>query len=558
MTVADKILFTCTACAYKARIPNHYSGRSIHCPKCKTVQEVGAMTVADSSSTAAEDAPEIAAPTSPAPGQGKIVFTCPACTYKGRLAAEYQGKTIRCPGCQSAQVVDGEPVVSPIVASFAADENAFRPGESEKIRFECTSCGYRAKIPSKYAGKPIHCPQCKEIQNVKAETDMEASTGRTVTLARISPAKVREPKLAMTNVGIQFECTVCGYASKISPSCAGDAIYCPSCRSPQKVEWSDPDEEEILAEDAAHDMARNAAETVAAPAIREDSSEPALPVAPASATALSLNIGAPAAKAAPVTKAAPINPPPAGLFGDDDAAVADAAALPAMALTDDSDAPGADDEESAETAQVSSAPAAAPIPAAARASSLQRARRSVRADADADSAEVAEASAAPAARARAEPAAKPARPVTSAPVPSRMPLVILGIVALALAGAAGWLFMERNRLSSDVADTNSALTTQKLATTTAESAHAAMTTERDTEKSRADAEKVRADAAEETVVERAVKIEALTADVAANEAKITALNAEITRLKAELEAAAQAAADAKGDAKGDAKSLKNP
>lgn len=501
------------------------------------------MSVADASA-AAEDAPEIAAPTFPAPGQGKIVFTCPSCTYKGRLAAEYQGKTIRCPGCQSAQVVDGEPVVSPIVASLAADENAFRPGESEKIRFECTSCGYRAKIPSKYAGKPIHCPQCKEIQNVKAETDMEAATGRTVTLARISPAKVREPKLAMTNVGIQFECTVCGYASKISPSCAGDAIYCPSCRSPQKVEWSDPDEEEILAEDAAQTVA---AETAAAPAIREDSSEPALPVAPASATALSLDIGAPAAKAASAMKstptAAPINPPPAGLFaGDDDAAVEDAA-LPAMVLTDNTDAPGEDDEESGETALVGSAPAAAPIPAAARASSLQRARRSVRSESD-----VAETPAPTPARARTEPSA------VSAPAPSRLPLVVLGILVLALAGAAGWLFLERARLIDELAGVNLALVSQKQATIAAKSDHAVMTTDRDTEKARADGEKARADTAEESLAESNAKVEALTADIATNETKMGALNAEITRLKTEIEAAAQAAADAKPDAK----SLKKP
>jgi len=497
------------------------------------------MSVADASA-AAEDAPEIAAPTFPAPGQGKIVFTCPSCTYKGRLAAEYQGKTIRCPGCQSAQVVDGEPVVSPIVASLAADENAFRPGESEKIRFECTSCGYRAKIPSKYAGKPIHCPQCKEIQNVKAETDMEAATGRTVTLARISPAKVREPKLAMTNVGIQFECTVCGYASKISPSCAGDAIYCPSCRSPQKVEWSDPDEEEILAEAAA--------ETAAAPAIREHSSEPALPVAPASATALSLDLGAlaslatkvaavaralPAARAAPAAIATPINPPPPGLFAGDDARTNDAA-LPVMALTDDTDAAGEDDEESAETAQVASAAAAAPIPTAARASSVQRARRSVRSESD-----VAEAPEPTPTRARAGSSVAPA------PAPSRLPLLSLGILVLALAGAVGWLFLERGRLTEDLSGVNQALAGQEQATTKAETDHAAMTTDRDTEKARAGGEKTRADTAEEALVERDARVENLTADLATNETKIAELNAEISRLKTEIEAAAQAAADAK-------------
>ena len=249
MTVADKILFTCSACEYRARIPAHYAGRSIHCPGCKTIQAVSAIEepgVPRAAPVAKLDTPTgghavlTTGSTSATPGASKIVFACNACSYKGRLAAEYDGKTIRCPGCQTAQAVKGTPAPTPIVASMAADETAFRGGESEKIRFACSACGYRARIPGKYADKPIHCPQCKQVQVAKAETDLEEATGRTVSISRVTPAAVKEPRLAMTNLGVQFHCAVCGFESRISPSCAGDAIYCPSCRAPQKVEWGDP------------------------------------------------------------------------------------------------------------------------------------------------------------------------------------------------------------------------------------------------------------------------------------------------------------------------------
>lgn len=253
MTVADKILFTCTACRYRARIPAHYAGRTIHCPGCKSVQPVAAVEEAlpvaaprTAAPVAKLDTPAVGNPIlttgspSPAAMGNKIVFTCPACNYRGRLAAEYDGKTIRCPGCQQPQVVKGAPAPSPIVASLAADEPVFRGNDGEKIRFACSSCGYRARIPSKYQGKPIHCPQCKQVQVAKPETDLEEATGQTVSISIVHAAAVKEPRLAMTNVGVQFRCAVCGYESRISPSCAGDAIYCPSCRAPQKVEWGDP------------------------------------------------------------------------------------------------------------------------------------------------------------------------------------------------------------------------------------------------------------------------------------------------------------------------------
>ncbi len=504
MTVADKILFTCTACSYKARIPAHYSGRSIHCPKCKTVQEVGAVSVADGG--AVEATPDFAAPSTPSPGQGKIVFTCGSCGYKGRLAAEYDGKTIRCPGCQTPQLVKGEAVTSPIVASMAADENVFKTGESEKIRFECTACGYRAKIPGKYAGKPIHCPQCKEVQQVKAETDLEAATGRTVTIARVSPAKVREPKLAMTNVGIAFECTVCGYTSKISPSCAGDAVYCPSCRSPQKVEWGDPDEEEMLAEEPAESAPEGDDQDDAV-------AEPAPPVAPPSATALSLQLGVTntplATPVLPVATPAAVAAPPVA-----------APAAPAVAAA-------AEPEP-----ELPSAPEAAPVAAPARASAVQRPRRTVRSASEGE-----ETSPAPSRHA----------PPSTAPA-SKLPVMMAGVLALVFLAVAVVLFLQVGDLKQALADEQSKLATQTQATATEASARQAAEGERDAAIARAESEQTRADTTEETVATLSTRVAALVAEGEAKDAEAAMLQTSIDTLTTELEGA-KAASGATNDDK---------
>lgn len=510
MTVADKILFTCTSCEYKARIPAHYSGRSIHCPKCKTIQEVGNLAVAGAESSSGLPAVTLDAPN---PGEGKIVFTCPDCSYKGRLSAEYDGKTIRCPGCQKPQQVQGEPVPSPIVASLAADETVFRTGEMEKIRFECGACGYRARIPGKYAGKPIHCPQCKEVQQVNPDTDLESATGRTVVISKVSQAEVREARLAVTNIGVAFTCAVCGYASKISPSCAGDAIYCPSCRSPQKVEWGDPDEEEAEA-------------PAPEPEAEAPSSEPAPPVAPASATAFSMDIASERSPAAvPVLPIAPISlddePAPAAKAEEPEEPSSDREADPEVPAAEDAGDP---------TGGGAAAPAAARPNRGAP-------RRPARGPSPEQQDEPP--ASAPARASRAAP-----EPVASQPA-SKLPLLLVGILFLVAAGLAGWLFAVKGGLDQRIATLEDDLAAQKTAT-------AAAMGERDDEKTRADGLDTTLTETRAALAAAEAKVENLTTTVTekttelADQAKaLEAKAAELATARAEIERLTTMIEDAK-------------
>lgn len=487
MTVVDKLLFTCNACQYRARIPGHYAGRSIHCPGCKTIQPVAAIEepgAPRAAPVARLDTPALGqevlstGSSAPTPGSGKIVFACSACSYKGRLAAAYDGKTIRCPGCQTAQIVKGTPAPAPIVASMAADETAFRNGDGDKIRFGCSACGYRARIPGKYADKPIHCPQCKQIQVAKAETDLEEATGRTVSLNRVTPAAVKEPRLAMTNVGVQFRCAVCGFESRISPSCAGDAIYCPSCRAPQKVEWGDPAASAGAAASsgAALDSARPVADAPAAPeaapaaglddlplpgfdlqsapvaepaAMADAQPEPSQdgsdlfaavpPVAPppiatvskkGNRRIVSVSDQVPAAGRNPTSTPAPAPKSPAS------APVA-AAKAPITFATGPAPSAPVDEPEAAPTAASSGSSTSTPA--------VPRARRQIAAT------KVADETAAPAAAADREhahhggPAAKT----------SKLPLLVMLVLVLGLIGVSAWLFVELSDLKQRQSATES-------------------------------------------------------------------------------------------------------
>jgi len=284
MAAPDKILFVCTACGYRARIPDRYAGKSVLCPGCQAVQmaapeivtsdhpstgstvSVSRLESAGGAATSTVAAPAVSAAavtataSTPTPAaaavttadvpvkpsevaKDKLVFTCASCGYKARLAAHYAGKSIRCPKCEQPQVVAQASQPGPMLASLSDDEAVFGGAERpDRMRFVCGACGYKARIPAKYAGSPILCPSCKGVQIAHPAPEAEA-TGKTVAVSVVTTAKVgeaRAPRGAMTNVGIQFTCAACGYQSRISPSCVGDAIYCPDCRTPQKVDLEAP------------------------------------------------------------------------------------------------------------------------------------------------------------------------------------------------------------------------------------------------------------------------------------------------------------------------------
>lgn len=107
---------------------------------------------------------------------------------------------------------------------------------ADTIRFICSGCGYRARIPSTYNGKVILCPKCQQMQI--ASPDGGEATGDTVRVSRLETAK--GPTAGQVSVPdaegrIRFTCVGCSYQAKLASTYAGKAIACPKCQAPNLV-----------------------------------------------------------------------------------------------------------------------------------------------------------------------------------------------------------------------------------------------------------------------------------------------------------------------------------
>ena len=113
---------------------------------------------------------------------------------------------------------------------------------ADTMRFICSGCGYRARIPSNYHGKVILCPKCQQMQI--ASPDGGDATGDTVRVSRLETAT--GPTAGQVSVPdaegkIRFTCTGCAYQARLASSYAGKAIACPKCKVPNLVPPLGPD-----------------------------------------------------------------------------------------------------------------------------------------------------------------------------------------------------------------------------------------------------------------------------------------------------------------------------
>jgi len=141
------LVFVCSACSFRARIPLIYAGKSIFCPKCNVTQV----------------APQAPAP--PASGGTVVLQRVNTATTPAK----------------------GTPVLAPAPPSAPAPAPQLEI--SDKVLFTCAACNMRARIPAKYAGTTIKCPKCGVPGAVPLSEAMEEATGRTISVSRVDLAK---------------------------------------------------------------------------------------------------------------------------------------------------------------------------------------------------------------------------------------------------------------------------------------------------------------------------------------------------------------------------------
>ena len=222
-------LFVCSACGYRARIPEQYLGMAVTCPSCEVVQIANAQPTDQPSTGNTQRLAKIKTadpvePTATADNE-KIPFTCTACGFNTHLGASLAGKAIRCPSCQATQVVPGKIIgaatfdkPSPIPAAMSAGA----PPSADKVRFTCTSCGFKARIPAHYAGQVIHCPGCNSVQLVVASSPGSA-TGNTRVLSKVQTADAKPASKPVSAEDLPSVSSALEASSTVSPPAAGPA-----------------------------------------------------------------------------------------------------------------------------------------------------------------------------------------------------------------------------------------------------------------------------------------------------------------------------------------------
>lgn len=269
---AEKILFVCSACQYRARIPAQYAGMAVRCPSCDVAQ------IANTDASGGTTGNTVQLSKLPTPGHkttiraGNVLFICSQCNFEAQLAKHYVGKAIRCPGCHAPQVVAGDPAPrEPAALERTTPVSADAPPISDP-RFICVGCGYRARIPSQYMGLAVTCPKCDTVQIATPEDQEGPSTGDTVSISRMNTAadgaKVANPQVAVAAAEpgikmptskappsalatpaksaaptaaagggdkVRFTCSSCGFKARIPSIYAGENIHCPGCNSVQFV-----------------------------------------------------------------------------------------------------------------------------------------------------------------------------------------------------------------------------------------------------------------------------------------------------------------------------------
>ena len=252
---AEKILFVCGSCQYRARIPAQYAGMAVKCPSCDAAQiaNVDGAVGSTGKTVQLSKIPTAGHKTTIRPGN--VLFICSQCNFEAQLAKHYVGKAIRCPGCHAPQVVAGE---APATNPAALERN---PGAPEMPagdpRFICVGCGYRARIPTQYMGLAVTCPKCDTVQIATPEDQESPSTGDTVAIAKLKTAdegaKIANPQVTITTEPtikgpspkpapaaapgdkVRFTCSSCAFKARIPAMYAGENIHCPSCNAVQLV-----------------------------------------------------------------------------------------------------------------------------------------------------------------------------------------------------------------------------------------------------------------------------------------------------------------------------------
>lgn len=166
MTATGTFIFICSACGYKARLPEQFAGRTIKCPGCQAPQVATAPSNVQRKTAVITRVAATPVPFTLPKDQEDTLAGIPSATpVEMPVTPPATSKAFPSPLPGAIQVTtDRVTRMKTPVPGEAAPMAKLATGGT--VDFTCVSCNARLRLPGHYAGKSILCPKCSSPQKV--------------------------------------------------------------------------------------------------------------------------------------------------------------------------------------------------------------------------------------------------------------------------------------------------------------------------------------------------------------------------------------------------------
>ena len=178
----DKILFWCSHCGQKYRLPHNLSGKAGICTKCQNYLFIPHVS---------QTKPKL---------EWSVVFPCKYCGQKIRKSRKLAGSEVKCKHCSRKVLVPAKSQIS-ILPKKGADPE-------ERILFWCSYCGQKYRLPEHLAGKTGTCDNCQKRFVIPEKSQTKPELKKTIIFSCADCGKTLWEEEDL--IGVEVQCSRCG------------------------------------------------------------------------------------------------------------------------------------------------------------------------------------------------------------------------------------------------------------------------------------------------------------------------------------------------------------
>lgn len=151
----DKILFWCSHCGQKYRLPRYLDGKAGICTKCQNYLFIPHVS---------QSKPKL---------EKTVVFPCKYCGQKIRKSRKLIGEETKCDKCRRKIVIPAKSKISSL-----ARRTGSKP--EKRILFWCSYCAQKYSLPEHLAGKSGKCDKCQKAFVIPPKSQVKAELRSTI------------------------------------------------------------------------------------------------------------------------------------------------------------------------------------------------------------------------------------------------------------------------------------------------------------------------------------------------------------------------------------------